>query len=105
MGRRGCERPRRWRRDAWCRCPRGWIRIKRWRFPLRYGARSAKPGRPVLTAPQLDAPVVIGEWTVTGDEGRQLIPRGGTADLVRPVLAESGWEWAANVVAVWRSCC
>ena len=63
---------------------------------LRYGARSASPTRPVLTAPRLDAPVVIGEWTVTGDEGRQLVPRGGTADLVRPVLAESGWEWLAR---------
>jgi hypothetical protein len=41
-----------------------------------------KPSRPVLTAPRLDAPVVIGEWTITGDEGRQFVPRGGTADLV-----------------------
>jgi len=63
---------------------------------LRYGARAANPAKPVLTAPKLDAPLVIGEWTVTGDEGRQLIPRGGTADLVRPVLAESGWEWLAG---------
>ncbi len=63
---------------------------------LRYGASSAKPGRPVLTAPRLEAPVVIGEWTISGDEGRQLVPRGGTADLVRPVHAESGWEWIAR---------
>jgi hypothetical protein len=60
---------------------------------LRFGARAAKPARPVLRAPRLDAPVVIGEWTITGDEGRQLIPRGGTADLIQPALAESGWEW------------
>lgn len=63
---------------------------------LRYGARSANASHPVLVAPKLDAPVVIGEWTVTGDEGRQLVPAGGTADLVTPVLAESGWEWLAG---------
>jgi hypothetical protein len=63
---------------------------------LRYGARAEKPGKPRLVAPKLDAPMVIGEWTISGDEGRQLIPRGGTADLVKPVLAESGWEWLAK---------
>jgi hypothetical protein len=63
---------------------------------LRYGARAEKAGRPRLTAPRLDAPVVINEWTISGDEGQQLIPLGGTADLVKPVLAESGWEWLAQ---------
>jgi hypothetical protein len=63
---------------------------------LRYGARAEHPRSPVLTAPKLDAPVVIGEWTVTGDEGRKLVPRGGTADLVKQVLAESGWQWLAR---------
>ncbi len=63
---------------------------------LRYGARSDSPTHPRLAAPKLAAPVVIGEWTVTGDEGRQLVPRGGTAELVRPGLAESGWEWLAR---------
>ncbi len=63
---------------------------------LRYGARSASPRKVHLSAPQLDAPVVIGEWTVTGDEGRQLVPSGGTADLVKPVLAENGWQWLAR---------
>lgn len=71
---------------------------------LRYGARAVNAKHPVLSAPKLDAPVVIGEWTVSGDEGRQLIPRGGTADLVRPVLAENGWGWLArhrgSVVAI-----
>lgn len=60
---------------------------------LRYGARAENASRPRLVAPKLDAPVVIGEWTISGDEGRQLVPRGGTADLVRPVLAETGWAW------------
>ena len=71
---------------------------------LRYGGRSVSAANPRLAAPKLAAPVVIGEWTVTGDEGRQLVPRGGTAELVKPVLAESGWEWLArhsgNVVAL-----
>lgn len=60
---------------------------------LRYGAESKKSSRPRLSAPVLDAPVVIGEWTVTGDEGRVLVPKGGNAELARPVLAESGWSW------------
>ena len=63
---------------------------------LRYGARSNSATHLRLGAPKLAAPVVIGEWTVTGDEGRQLVPRGGTAELVRPGLAESGWEWLAR---------
>lgn len=65
---------------------------------LRYGAKSGKPGRLLLTAPVIGAPVVIGEWTVAGDEGRRLVPLGGTADLVRPVMEESGWEWLARHV-------
>lgn len=60
---------------------------------LRYGARSENATHPRLVAPVLAAPVVIGEWTVTGDEGRQLVPRGGSAELVRPALAENGWQW------------
>jgi hypothetical protein len=63
---------------------------------LRYGARAKMATRPRLAAPVLDAPVVIGEWTITGDEGRQLVPRGGSAELVKPALAESGWEWLAR---------
>ncbi len=63
---------------------------------LRFGGKAGDAAAPVLTAPRLEVPVVVGEWTVTGDEGRQLVPRGGTADLVRPVLAPSGWEWLAG---------
>lgn len=63
---------------------------------LRYGARAGTATRPRLAAPVLDAPVVIGEWTVSGDEGRQLVPRGGSAELVRPGLAETGAEWVAR---------
>lgn len=63
---------------------------------LRYGARSEVATRLRLTAPKLAAPLVIGEWTISGDEGRQLVPRGGSAELVRPALAESGWQWLAK---------
>ena len=63
---------------------------------LRYGARAKSPRRIHLTAPVLEAPVAIGEWTVTGDEGRRLVPRGGSADLTQPVLAENGWEWLSR---------
>jgi len=63
---------------------------------LRYGAKSEDPSRPDLVAPTLDAPIVIGEWTVTGDENRTLVPLGGTADLTSPSLAETGWQWLAR---------
>ena len=59
---------------------------------LRYGARSEDPGHPTLTAPVLDAPLVIGEWTVTGDENRVLEASGG--DLRSPISteAQTGWQ-------------
>jgi hypothetical protein len=58
---------------------------------LRYGAASEDPKHPRLTAPALDAPLVIGEWTVTGDENRTLVSRGG--DLRSPSsIQESGWQ-------------
>ena len=60
---------------------------------IRYGARSNSPQHVVLTAPRLAAPVVIGEWNIRGDEGRQLVPRGGSAELVRPAIAEDGYSW------------
>lgn len=63
---------------------------------LRYGARSANPSKPVLTAPKLDAPVVISEWTVTGDPGRRLVPNGGTARLIAPVSAEDAAAWVSR---------
>ena len=58
---------------------------------LRYGASSENPAHPTLTAPALDAPLVIGEWTVTGDENRVLVARGG--DLRSPqATAPTGWQ-------------
>lgn len=46
-----------------------------------------------LAAPKLSAPLAIGEWTLRGDPGRQLDSRGGSAEPVRPVLTETGFEW------------
>lgn len=60
---------------------------------LRYGANSQKAGRPKLSSPVLDSPVVIGEWTVSGDQGRVLIPEGGNAQLVHQGIPETGWAW------------
>ncbi|MCP5545396.1 MAG: hypothetical protein H7A49_15990 [Akkermansiaceae bacterium] len=60
---------------------------------LRYGPEKADSGKVELTSPALEAPMVLGEWTIEGDEGRRLVPRGGNIGLVRPVLAEDGWSW------------
>ena len=61
---------------------------------LRYGAASENPKHPRLVAPALDAPLVIGEWIVSGDENRTLVPRGGSGgDLRSPSsLPETGWQ-------------
>jgi len=59
---------------------------------LRYGGQAKNPSSPILTAPVLDAPVVIGEWLVSGDENRRLIPKGGTAELVHPVQEPTGFQ-------------
>ena len=59
---------------------------------LRYGAKSENPSHPRITAPALDAPLVIGEWTVSGDENRTLVSRGG--DLLSPSITTppTGWQ-------------
>ncbi len=59
---------------------------------LRYGAKGDSVRSPELAAPQLYAPTVISEWRVSGDEGRQLVPRGGLRPA-KPVLTETGFEW------------
>lgn len=63
---------------------------------LRYGMRDESPSKVRLSAPKLDAPVVIGEWTVSGDEGRQLVPRGGSAELTNVAQKENGFRWIAR---------
>ncbi|HLP02649.1 MAG TPA: hypothetical protein VK163_11550 [Opitutaceae bacterium] len=47
-------------------------------------------------APRTVTPSVINEWTLHADTGRQLAPRGGNAELVRPALTETGFEWVAR---------
>ncbi|MES2982524.1 MAG: hypothetical protein V4727_09445, partial [Verrucomicrobiota bacterium] len=59
---------------------------------LRYGAKSKKPNHPRLTAPALDAPLVIGEWTVTGDENRTLVSTGGDLQSTTNTTPPTGWQ-------------
>ncbi|MFC7336114.1 hypothetical protein ACFQY0_02905 [Haloferula chungangensis] len=62
---------------------------------LRYGEE--KRGKSVaLVAPSVGTAVAVANWTVTGDEDRRLVPNGGTAELVRPVMTETGFEWIAT---------
>lgn len=63
------------------------------RVLIRYGKGSESKTTPKLEAPKIDAPLVFGEWKVTGDENRRLVPRGGAFKPVVPVLTESGSEW------------
>jgi len=47
-----------------------------------------------LVAPRAaSAPTIINEWIVRADPGRLLVPHGGNAELTRPALAETGFEW------------
>ncbi|HEX2855447.1 MAG TPA: hypothetical protein VHO24_19585 [Opitutaceae bacterium] len=48
-----------------------------------------------LLAPKMMVPVIIDEWTLRGDSERLLVPQGGNAELVRPPLTETGFEWIA----------
>lgn len=59
---------------------------------LRYGARSENPNRPVLTAPVLDAPLIIGEWIVTGDKNRILVSTGGDLRSTSSTTPPTGWQ-------------
>ncbi len=59
---------------------------------LRYGAKSENPNHPRLTAPALDAPLVIGEWTVTGDENRTLVSTGGDLQSTTRTTPPTGWQ-------------
>lgn len=63
---------------------------------LMLGQVSKKAKRIELAAPTMTTPTVISEWTLESDPERQLVPKGGTADLTRPVLTETGFAWMAN---------
>ncbi len=60
---------------------------------LRLGQTATNARSPVLSSPKALAPTIISEWTVTGDSGQFLVPKGGTAQLTAPVLTETGFEW------------
>jgi len=60
---------------------------------LRLGQTASRPGAVRLSAPRVESPTVITEWTVGGDPGRRLVPKGGAAELSAPVLTETGFEW------------
>ncbi len=66
---------------------------------LRLGQTSKRPHAPALIAPATAAPTVISEWTLTGDPGQLLVPRGGTALLNAPALTETGFEWLSGKAA------
>lgn len=64
---------------------------------LRLGQPAGGSGSSVsLQAPRTLSPTVITEWTLRGDPGLVLVPRGGTASLVRPALTETGFEWISS---------
>ncbi len=67
---------------------------------LRLGQTADRPSSPTLTAPATASPTVISEWTITGDPGQLLVPRGGTAQLEGPVLTETGFQWLATRSAI-----
>jgi len=64
---------------------------------LRLGQAAGPSGAAIsLCAPRTMAPTVITEWTLRGDPGLMLVPRGGTSNMVRPALTESGFEWISS---------
>jgi hypothetical protein len=64
---------------------------------LRLGQAATGNGSKVtLVAPRTIAPSVINEWTLRADTGRQLAPRRGNAELIRPALTETGFEWISS---------
>ncbi|MFY7817710.1 MAG: hypothetical protein ACOVRB_05025 [Akkermansiaceae bacterium] len=63
---------------------------------LRYGSAASNGDKITLQAPVLQAPTVIGEWKVLGDEGRILTPLGGTVEVVRMPIQMDGFEWLSR---------
>ena len=63
---------------------------------LRLGQISKRANAPVLNSPKAQSPTVISEWTISGDPGQLLVPKGGTAALNAPGLTETGFEWLST---------
>ncbi|MGE9269464.1 MAG: hypothetical protein ACQKBU_01565, partial [Verrucomicrobiales bacterium] len=52
-----------------------------------------------LVAPKVGAATAISNWRIRGDETMRLVPhssRDGGAQLLRPVMTETGFEWLSN---------
>jgi hypothetical protein len=62
---------------------------------LRMGQKPGRFGKPALVSPTMQAPMVIGEWSVHADTGRLLLPKGGDAKLVSQPLTETGLQWVS----------
>ncbi|MBB5352503.1 hypothetical protein HNR46_002749 [Haloferula luteola] len=69
---------------------------------LRYGQTLGK-GTMELVAPRMGAATAVTEWKIQGDPGRRLLPKGGTAEWVRPVRTETGFEWIATHGRMWAA--
>ena len=63
---------------------------------LRLGQATSSGSSIKLVAPRTDAPTVINEWTLHSDSGYLLVPHGGNAEVVRPALTETGFEWISQ---------
>lgn len=65
---------------------------------LRFGQAAGKNGSTVnLAAPRMaTASTVINAWNVRSDVGRLLVPQSGNAELLRPALTETGFEWLST---------
>ncbi|MGI9242114.1 MAG: hypothetical protein ACR2RV_15050, partial [Verrucomicrobiales bacterium] len=64
---------------------------------VRLGQTSTDPKRPTVTSPILLSPTLINSWKVEGDPDRRLVPAAdNTAELARPILTETGFEWLAT---------
>jgi len=62
---------------------------------LRYGQRLSG-GNLRLDAPKVGTATAVANWIIRGDEGRRLLPKKSGAQLVRPVMTETGAEWIAS---------
>ena len=63
---------------------------------LQLGQASANAGHLRLSTPNIMAPMVIGQWTLSSDPDRLLAPEGGTAELRESSSTENGFEWLSN---------
>lgn len=68
---------------------------------LRYGVKSRSAGSLRLASPVMDSPVVVGGWSIRGDQGQALIPKGGSAALVGGEMPLSGWAWLGDHGKLW----